>query len=581
MKKGIFKISFLFFVSIAILLLNSDNSQSCGWDWEGDDYYSIFNEKLIHLPSLEPFFLSDYLYHPYEDSSYFDGKKINLEEWEKYFGKDVKINDIEKVLYATKKEDLIELKYAVTTNNNLLVKEKWQSNSLVKFWAKDKNHNSLDYFIYAKEIEPLVEEYYWEIPKRDTTLMLSLIDEGIQSYNQVDDNFLKLRYAFQAIRLSHYTNNFENAIILFDTLVENLNEESIIKYWALSLKAGALKNLGRMAEANYYFAFVFHYCPERRFLASNSLNVSFKDSLLFESLKFCRNNDEMTALWMLSEFKGPTPALDAMKNIYELNPKSPYLELLLNREVIRVEREVLPSSDYYWNNYKDYLKGNDYIDQDLNKKITALVKSIATGRKTLHPYVWYLAAGYLMILNGENHGAPTFFMYARDYWPASDSLNRKNIQLFETTNYIIGLQSVYAESSILKNMIWLKNNNQAAFLFARQKLAKLYAREVDIVRTHLLLGDERFNYDLTSSPKEEPVDNLITFLEKPVKTEYEEFLTSIYNYNARELYDIKGTILLSQHRFKEALEAFKKGTVVECYKRILLQLILKTVLIVI
>ena len=280
---------------------------------------------------------------------------------------------------------------------------------------------------------------------------------------------------------------------------------------------------------------------------------------MYESLKYCKNNDERAALWFLSEFKGPTIALDAMKNIYELNPKSPYLELLLNREVIRVEREVLPSTDYYWSGYKDYLKRNDYIEQDLNEKITALVKSIATEKKTLHPYVWYLAAGYLMTLNNENHGAPTFYYYAKDSWPRTDTLNRKNIRLFETTNDIIGLSSVYAESSILKNMIWLQNNNEAAFLFARQKLARLYAGQFDIVRTHLLLGDEHFNYNLTSSPKEEPIDNLITFLEKPAKTEYEKFLEEIYKYSVKDLYDIKGTIYLSQHRFIDALEAFRKG----------------------
>ena len=559
MAKGIFRISFLLLSSLTLFFLSSDDSQSCGWDSEGDDYYSLFNVKLINQPSLEPFFLSDYMYHPYEDSSFFDGKKLNLKEWKKYFGDGVEINDIEKVLYPAKKDEIIILKNAIITNNNLLIKEKWRNNSLVKFWIKNKEDKSLDYFIYAKEIEPLVEEYYWEVPKRDTSLMLSLIDEGVSRYKQTDNNFLKLRYAFQAIRLSHYTNNFENTVKFYDELVENLNEESIVKYWALSLKAGALKKLGRTAEANYYFAVVFKNCPERRFIASNSLNVSFKDSLLYESLKYCKNNDERAALWFLSEFKGPTIALDAMKNIYELNPKSPYLELLLNREVIRVEREVLPSTDYYWSGYKDYLKRNDYIEQDLNEKITALVKSIATEKKTLHPYVWYLAAGYLMTLNNENHGAPTFYYYAKDSWPRTDTLNRKNIRLFETTNDIIGLSSVYAESSILKNMVWLQNNNEAAFLFARQKLARLYAGQFDIVRTHLLLGDEHFNYNLTSSPKEEPIDNLITFLEKPAKTEYEKFLEEIYKYSVKDLYDIKGTIYLSQHRFIDALEAFRKG----------------------
>ena len=76
---------------------------------------------------------------------------------------------------------------------------------------------------------------------------------------------------------------------------------------------------------------------------------------------------------------------------------------------------------------------------------------------------------------------------------------------------------------------------------------------------HLVLGDDRFNYNLTSSPKEEPVDLLIRFIEKPDKTEYEKFLVNIYKYNLKELYDIKGTIYLSQHKFKKAVDAFNNG----------------------
>ncbi len=201
MIKKTWKILLIFSISLLFTFLYFKNTSSCGWDWEGDYYYSIFNEDIINQPSLEPFLLSDYLYHPYKDSSFFDEKKINLKEWKNYFGNIVEINDIEKVLYPTKKAELVELKHAILTHNDSLINKKWQNNALVKFWIKNKSDHSLDYFIYAKEIEPLVEGYYWEILKRDTSLMLSLIDEGVKRFKEVNDDFLKLRYAFQAISL--------------------------------------------------------------------------------------------------------------------------------------------------------------------------------------------------------------------------------------------------------------------------------------------------------------------------------------------------------------------------------------------
>lgn len=361
-------------------------------------------------------------------------------------------------------------------------------------------------------------------------------------------------------RLSHYTNNFNEAIKLYDVLVEKLNTTSQVKYWALSLKAGALRKLGKIADADYLFAVIFNNCPERRFLASNSLNVSFNDSLLNASLKLCKNNDEKTALLMLSEFQGNTSSFDAMQQIYQLSPKSPYLELLLSREVNRVEREELPDRDYYNKNYKNYLQENEYINKGLNRKLTEFVKNIANNKNALHPYIWYLAAGYLMTLNNENHEAPTYYYYARDNWPKNDSLNIKNIKLFEVINDILEIKdAAEIEQYLLKDLIWLKNNNEGAFLFARQKLARLHVKQGDMLRMHLLLGDNDFNYNLTSSPKEEPIGLLIRFLEKPAKTEYEKFLENIYKYNVKELYDIKGTIYLRQHNFKKAFEAFDHG----------------------
>lgn len=557
MTKKRWKILLIFSISLVFTFLYFKNTSSCGYGWEGDYYYSIFDENIIHQPSLEPFLLSDYIYHPYTDSSFFDEKGINLKEWKNYFGNNVEINDIEKVLYPTNKDDLLKLRNAIWMNNNIYLTDKWHNNSLVKYWITNKSQNSLDYFIYAKEIEPLVEGYTWEIPKRDTALMLKLRDKGIKKYKQVNDNFLKLRYAFQAIRLSRYTNNLTETINLYNELVEKLNTSSIVKFRALSLKAGALRKSGKIADADYLFAVIFNNCPALRFLASNSLNVSFNDSLLNASLKLCKNNDEKTALLMLSEFKGATSSLDAMRQIYSLNSKSPYLELLLSRQVKGVEREILPPRDYY-GNYKNYLIENEYIDKKYNRKLTEFVKLVANNKNALHPYIWYLAAGYLMTLNNENHEAPTYYYYAKEVWPKNDSVNIKNIKLFKVINNFLDT-SPFFENDMLKDLSWLIKNNEGAFIFARQKLAMFYAQRGDILRMHLLLGDNHFNYDLTSSPNEEPIDLLIRFLEKPDKTEYEKFLANIYKYNLKELFDIKGTIFLSRHKFAEAVEAFDNG----------------------
>ena len=123
---------------------------------------------------------------------------------------------------------------------------------------------------------------------------------------------------------------------------------NLITYWSLSLKAGALKRLRREAESNYLFSVVFDKCFTRRKSAVLGFRVA-SDSIFNSSLAMCKDDNEKTALWMLYAYKNENE-IEAIRQIYSMEPKSPYLELLLAREVVGVEREMLqPTNDYYSN----------------------------------------------------------------------------------------------------------------------------------------------------------------------------------------------------------------------------------------
>ena len=104
-----------------------------------------------------------------------------------------------------------------------------------------------------------------------------------------------------------------------------------------------------------------------------------------------------------------------------------------------------------------------------------------------------------------------------------------------------------------------RNDALSALMYVRSRLAQVYASNGDFIKMHLLLGDEKFGYNLTVNPKDQPVENLIAFFDKPKKTDFENLLEKMYNYNKSQLLEIKGTILLSQHKFKEAIIAFNEA----------------------
>lgn len=583
MEKMSGKILLLFLISSFILLFNSDSSKSCGWDfWPSDYMYSVFNERLIDQPSLEPFLLSTYIFHPYEDSI-FNEEKFNLIEWRKYFQNRIDTTDIRMLMYPTTFNDLNDILNKIKRGDYASIDKRWKKNQLVEYFERAKSTCPLEYITFAKKCEPLVSNYTsWYPPKRDTSLMLSLIDEGILKLKSTGDDYLRLRYAFQVIRLAHYSGNYQKAVELYDKFVPQLNSAKMVKYWALALKAGALRHLGDESAANYYFSVVFDHCPPKRFSASLSFKVT-SDSSFNQSLALCKNKKEKTALWALYAFKYEGAELDAMKNIFQLQSGSPYLELLLAREVKRVEGELLPDMDYYWRNYRRYLKNDKYTETQSNIRLTGIVQECANAGNTIHPYLWDLAAGYLMTLTGETENADKFFDLAESKWPRDKIFNSNKIRIFRIMNEINSLRDITPadEERILPDLEWLKKKSseseevnysgsrtwfdkdeykrqegEAAFLYARRKLAQLYYSQGDYVRLHLCMGDIRFNYNLDTDPENEPIDAILDFLDKPDKTDYEKFLVSIYDKTRKYLLSLKGMIYINRHDFKEALNIY-------------------------
>lgn len=571
----------LLLISSFVIIFNSDNTDSCSFDISADDYYSVFDPKLINQPSLIPFFLSELHFFPDEDSSLYNEKLQNILDWKKYFNEKPEIKDIEKLIYPTDKTDLLEIAWYMKKNDYSLLKEKWRYNSLVNHLRETKNINAIEYLVYAKMCEPHVGEYdNWKNPRRDTTGMAGLIESGIKNYHSVNDNFLKLRYAFQFIRLAHYSENYTQAVELYAKFVLPLNDTTIINYWTLSLKAGALKHLNREYESNYYYSIVFDRCITRRYIAAKDFRVR-SDSSFNRSLELCKNDTEKAAFWMLTAFKNNSLHLEAMKQIYLLNPKSPYLDLLLARELNRVEREIFPNTYGFNVNHRNYNTQNFWANLN-NRDLLNLVRNYAENRKTLRPELWYLAAGYLCTLAGKPGDATGSYANAKSSWYKNDINGLEKIKLFEEMNYVLLFYELDAgtEKRIMPHLKWLyeqskqssekykyigefyvpgRNDALSALLYVRSRLAQVYASNGDFIKMHLLLGDERFGYDLTDNPKNQPVDNLIAFFDKPKKTDFEKLLERMYVYYKSDLLEIKGTILLSRHKFKEAIIAFNEA----------------------
>ncbi len=124
---------------------------------------------------------------------------------------------------------------------------------------KSKDLEALGYIMYAKQVEPNVlgDWSAWEPVARDKDKMAKLQKNGVQLYNVAKNEFIKLRYAYQVVRLAHYAGRYEEAITSYDQLVKPNTTKSILQDMSLSLKAGALSRTGQKNDAAYIFSQLF------------------------------------------------------------------------------------------------------------------------------------------------------------------------------------------------------------------------------------------------------------------------------------------------------------------------------------
>ncbi len=268
-------------------------AQGCGpadYSFKG---YSFLLPDLVKTPSVyAPFLLPfDVLASTYEDE---DQAKINhnLAEWKEIFCALVPIKDIGNVIYNTSLEELELLRTAINSKT-IPLDFRMSKNAFARHLENNKCNETIDYLIFAKRCEPhVVRQNSWSEKKRDIVRMQNLIVQGRRVFRKTKSNYIRLRYAYQIIRLAHYSKDYEQTVELYEELLPKTDRiESILYDWMLGHKAGAMSHLGEEVEAAYLFSQIFHRCPSKRESAFRSFNIK-SDEDWETCLLRCRSDQE-------------------------------------------------------------------------------------------------------------------------------------------------------------------------------------------------------------------------------------------------------------------------------------------------
>jgi hypothetical protein len=566
------KILLIASISSFVFFFNSDNSKSCWYEYE-EPINGLFNGYVIKEATLSPFFYvptPNYFGHPPSDSSLIS-ENDNLKEWGDYFQNNGNKNDVTYLIYKSSVQDIESIISAIS-NSQTTVNAKLLSNSIVKYLVKNKSVEGLNYLLFAKRCEPSAVGFRtnnWDELVRDTTEMKTLISDGLNEYTRCTDIFLKMRYAYQIIRLTHYLKHYDETVRLYDLLVTSLNSKSIIKYWALSHKAGALASLGEQAQSNYLFSKIFDECLSKRLLAD--LNFKVKEaSQLTETLEYCQNNHEKNVVWFLYSYHSSD--MGGLKRIYELEPSSPYLEVLLGRAIDQMEEGIFR----YWQKMIEPNWTDDFTRLD-NKQFYSFVKTVASNRNTKRPYFWEYCAGYLSLLSRDYISMKYHFQIAKTLLPIGEEefLERmKMLEIYSKADEVKDVNLIF-ESKIVEELKWLlglqKRHADEAFKWAILKLADKYLTQKDTAKYLICQGQKLSSasysntltfVDYKSNPSAVPLNKLISYLQncKYYESseyydlpEFDRFLINNFCYTQKDILEIQGTLYLSEYKFNKAI----------------------------
>ena len=550
------------FLIIIISSIPNQISKGCGpvdFSFKG---YNFFEPDLVKTGSPFTNFILRYddFYRSYEVAD--SVRNIsNLQEWNKIFCDEFYEDEIKEIVYG-RIENIKAIQQASEKKKKKL-SLRLNRNSFAKHLVDFKCNETINYLLFAKTCEPHVTTNRvntWEETKRDHVAMKALIFEGERVFIKLKSNNIKLRYAYQLIRLAHYAQDYSMVLELYDRLLPRIDPvESIIYDWILSHKAGALFRLGKRVEAAYLFSLVYDRCPSKREAAYQSFSIRSEQEWQ-ACMLLCQSDKERANLHVMRASESHSKAVSDMRAIYQFNPENENLELLLAKEIKKLEKDFLGTK------FNRHRKENEKYHKIPRKEasaylidLTQFVIQVNKEKKISRPELWQLAEGYLLYLSNDFYAADQTFK------SLDKSLTNKKIReqlaVFRLALKINNYQEIdeVKEQEIVE--IIKKNDLYEKYpmfeSFVNDKLAYEYLQKGHVGKSY------RMHYSLEAikpNPQPSIINDLISIATNPKKSRFDKLLTTNKDGSemAKDLLEIKGVMLWNDGSAAAALDAFKE-----------------------
>ena len=577
------------------------NMIGCGPEADPYDYYtSFFHQNLPDAKGYRPFYYVGYRAF-YDDAEPADMADVLAEEWATYCGATVKKTDSKKLVNKFAWKDLNNLYYNLEKNQPLKIPDSVKQNSMTAYFMQSKDLEALGYILYAKLVEPHVTggEGDWNAPQRDSVKMARLIKNGQQLYAVAKKDVFKLKYAYQVLRLAHYSGRYPDVINWYDDYAAKTTSGSVLQQLCLALKAGALFRSGQQKEAAYLFSKVFAASTVKRI--SNYLGFTWSvDSKADKKdyLALCKNDKEKAAMLSLFALGSSNNDLDDLKEIYRLNPASEELEVLAVREINKLEEKYLtpamlkvPGGKPFYFTWTD-----ESTDSIMNaganeaKQLATFLNDAAQSKTVKNTGLFETAAGYTAYMIKD-------YISAKKYLAAAEKmlLTQKVKDQWALTNLLVTINEkekidAAFEEQLLPSLQWVEERVKAEKAVTvdywqvqqwrsiyrnllSEILAKRYHEQGDLAKETLCIGAADFMMKgqqdyygslngvefLRNNLMSKDVEKLYTLLDAKQPNKFESYLFTHNSVTKKEVIDFAGTSYLREYDYAKSIDWFKRS----------------------
>lgn len=220
----------------------------------------------------------------------------------------------------------------------------WKSYLFAQGSAPAFSADEQKYLDFMGQADPLVNVAWdWDYESVSTekaATMLLLAQVATQRYGEMEgNNFLRQRYAFQAMRLYHYAGAYDS-VLAFTKQSGWMQGEQTLTWWRMqALQAGALRRLGHNGEAMALFAQVADRSAPLRRMAY--LNCRYIEDWPAGVASASDPASKAMVLYAQLRFQG-VPDAKLLAQIAELEGASPRFESAFLQQVDNYD-------SYFWN----------------------------------------------------------------------------------------------------------------------------------------------------------------------------------------------------------------------------------------